>query len=137
LSATAIRHSTPGLEPGLESERGWESLRAPELFNFDQPGKTLVGKLIGIASVELSGKPVTQYLIRVKDQTFKVLATFDLAQKITRAHLGYLLRIKYRGEDSTIKKKGNSMKIFDVQVKPDPDKNFADGSPIADEDIPF
>jgi hypothetical protein len=66
----------------------------------------------------------------------KLLGTYDLVAKLTRRHVGCAVRIKYRGEDPTVSKNGNAMKIFDVQIKGTPSSS-GDGSPITDEDIPF
>ncbi len=132
---------TTKLEPPMEKEAGWESLQIPEMMQWNKPGQHIAGKLISIARIEVRGKTVLQYLLStgVKDPArIKFLATYDLAQKLTSAHVGMLVRVKYLGEDESVKKGDNFMKVFDVHVKPDPNAPPArDGGPITDEDIPF
>lgn len=130
------------LEKPMEKEQGWEPLQVPEMHQWDKPGSTVSGKLVSITRIEVKGKPVVQYILAtgVKDPArIKFLATYDLAQKLTTAHKGMLVRIKYLGEDETVKSKGNAMKVFDVHVKPDPNAvpEGRDTGPITDEDIPW
>jgi hypothetical protein len=128
------------LEP-MQQEQGWKPLTTPEMQQWDKPGIQIAGKLLSIVSITIKGnaKPVLQYLLATgKDARLKFLATYDLAQKLTREHIGMLVRIKYLGEDETVKKGVNFMKVFDVHVRPDPDAAaHPDGRPISDEDIPF
>lgn len=127
------------LAPEIEKEQGWQQLNAPELHTWEKIGETIFGRLVGLDQIEVKGKKVMQYTLAIdKDHRLKLLATYDLSQKLTRAHMGMLVRIRYRGEDGTVKKGDNAMKVFDVHVKPDqntpPER---DGGPITDEDIPF
>jgi len=125
----------------MTQETGWEPLQVPEMIQWTKPGQVITGKLISVARIEVRAKSVLQYLLAtgVKDPArIKFLATYDLAQKLTSAHVGMLVRVKYLGEDETVKKGDNFMKVFDVHVKADPNAPPArDGGPITDEDIPF
>lgn len=132
----------PSLEPPLAREDGWTTIEAPELVSFEKLGDTISGVLLSITHVEVSGKRVIQYTLGRDSKRLKLLATYDLAQKIGRSMIGQGIRIKYRGEDPSISKNGNAMKVFDVQTKAQAgaaasSSQFADGSPITDEDIPF
>jgi hypothetical protein len=127
------------LEPEIEKAEGWSTLKAPELFSFERPGQEIVGTLTDISVVEVQHKKVLQYILMFGDQKIKLLGTYDLVQKLTRAHLGRMVRIKYRGTDPTITKNGNAMKVFHVIIK-DAEPNappMRESSPITDEDIPF
>jgi hypothetical protein len=106
----------------MDAEQGWQTLSTPTMHQWDKPGTVLSGKLLAVDQIQVKGKPVHQYVLDtgVKGERIKFLATYDLAQKLTLAHRGMLVRIKYLGEDPTVKKGDNSMKVFDVQVKPDP-----------------
>src|SRR5271154_5683592 len=127
------------LEKPMDTEAGWSAINAPELHKWDKPGEMIFGKLLSFDRILIDNKPVIQLMLRIgKDRRLKTLAPYDLTQKITRAHIGMLLRIKYLGEDEKVKKNGNAMKVFDVQVKADPDAGSdRDSGPITDEDIPF
>lgn len=125
------------LQPPMEKDQGWKVLTAPELQKWDKIGTTISGKLLSIDKIEINGKMVPQYLIAPTGESrLKFLGPYDLMQKLTRAHVGMLTRIKYLGEDETVKKNGNAMKVFDVHVRVDPDEQ-RHGGPITDEDIPF
>lgn len=121
----------------LEPEQGWETLKSPEIVKFEKLGDTISGVLLAVTTVQVKGKGVVEYMLGRGSDRLKLLGTYDLVQKLNRTHVGYPVRIKYRGEDPSISRNGNAMKIFDVQVKKQRDASFADGSPITDEDIPF
>lgn len=140
------------LKPPLEEEKGWTVQNAPALQKWERPGETVFGKLLGISMVTLDGKRVPQYLLASNSShTIKMLGTYDLTQKLTRRHIGMLVRIKYRGQDESIKGGPNNtpMKVFDVHTRPDPDAPTPapdttpsgppdrDTGPITDDDIPF
>jgi len=128
------------LKAPMEKEQGWEPQQVPEMQQWDKPGSMITGKLISATRVEVKGKMVLQYIIATGIKSparIKFLATYDLAQKLTSAHLGMFVRVKYLGEDETVKKGDNFMKVFDVHVKPDPNAPPRDSGPITDEDIPF
>ena len=127
------------LEKPMDKEQGWETINAPDLHTWTKPGETIFGKLLSVAPIDLKGKRVVQYIL-APDAThrIKMLATYDLSQKLTAAHRGMQVRIKYLGEDETVKRGDNAMKVFDVQVRKDPDAvPGRDTGPITDEDIPF
>ena len=128
------------MEKPLEQEQGWKTLTVPEMIQWDKPGTLITGKLLSVAKIDVRGKGVLQYILAtgIKDQKLKCLATYDLAQKLGNEHRGMLVRIKYLGEDESVKRNGNAMKVFDVHVKLDPDApQHLAGGPITDEDIPF
>jgi hypothetical protein len=131
------------LEKMMDVENGWTQLTVPELHTWTV-GEVVSGKLLSVERVSVKGKSVVQYVLHSgiisagKDSRFKFLGTYDLTQKLTPAHRGMLVRIKYLGEDATVKKGENAMKVFDVHVKPDPrDPPTRDAGPITDDDIPF
>jgi hypothetical protein len=123
------------LDKPLPPESGWTEAKAPELHKWDKPGETLAGILLRIEDTKIDGKPVPQYVLQLGDRIFKCLATYDLRQKLTSAHRGCQVRIKYLGEDATITGGPNNqpMKIFSVQYK----GQVLERPTITDEDIPF
>lgn len=128
-----------GLLPPMTKESGWDQLNAPQLHQWDKPGETIAGKLMSIEPVEIRGKRVPQYTLATdSSHRIRLLGTYDLVQKLNRTHIGMLVRIKYLGEDESVKKGDNAMRIFDVHVKKDSSAaTHNDGTPITDEDIPF
>ena len=78
-----------------------------------------------------------QFLLTLGEKKFKFLGTFDICQKLTRAHIGCQVRVKYLGEDENIKGGPNNqpMKVFSVLIKGTPTP--PNSGPITDEDIPF
>lgn len=134
------------LEKPLELEKGWNEQNAPALQKWERPGESVFGKLLSIQIITLDGKRVPQYLLAPdSSHTIKMLGTYDLTQKLTRRHIGMLVRIKYLGQDENIKGGPNNtpMKVFSVHTKADPDapagtaSQQRDSGPITDEDIPF
>jgi len=130
---------TRPLEKPLPKDEGWADVNAPELHKWDKPGEMLAGILVSASHVEIEGKKVLQYVLQLGEKSFKCLATYDLRQKLTAAHRGLAVRIKYLGEDQNIRGGPNNqaMKIFSVQVKGTPKSPERDSGPITDDDIPF
>ena len=124
-------------------EQGFTRRDAPELFKFEKRGDRVEGTLVNVSQVEIVSddnrkQRVTQYLIARRDQPpVKILATWDLLQKLTEADRGLLVRITFLGEDHKIKRGDNYMKIFDVQTKETETPTNAHGVTPTDEDVPF
>ena len=122
-----------------EAESGWTELHAPDLIKWDQQGESIAGVLTSITSIDVKGKRVPKYLLTLGEKQFKFLGTFDICQKLTRAHIGCQVRIKYLGEDENIKGGPNNqpMKVFSIQIKGTPTPANLHGVNVTDEDIPF
>jgi hypothetical protein len=128
----------PTLAPPPPEESGWTTVNAPDLIKFERPGQSIEGRLEMISTVELKGKKVVQFTIaHPGGRKSKLLGTYDLVQKLSREHVGMMVRIMLRGEDQEIKRGDNAMKVFDVQVKGTPAAPDRESAPITDEDIPF
>jgi hypothetical protein len=133
----------PLLDP-LPEQDGWSTQHAPELYKFENRGDDLHGQLVAVDRVEIkdakSGakKMVTQFVARIASgQLVKFLGSYDLMQKLSEAHVGKLIRVKYLGDDPSISRNGNAMKIFSVQTKDAPKVTNAHGLEVTDQDIPF
>jgi hypothetical protein len=126
------------LNKAPEVEKGWTQSLAPELWTWDKDHTILTGRLLSIAPINLKDKTVVQMLFQI-DTTHQVkcLQTYDLMQKVNRSHIGSMMRITYLGEDETVKRGDNAMKVFDVQFKRPEGMPARDSGPITDEDIPF
>lgn len=124
------------LEKPLPAETGWKEIPSPELVKWEKPGETICGILIAVGLVEIEGKKVVQYTLSLGEKTLKCLATYDLRQKITTAHRGCQIRIKYLGEDENIRggPTNSPMKVFSVQFKGTANIH---GVQVTDEDVPF
>ena len=121
----------------LAPETGWQTLSAPEIFKFEKVGDTVAGKLISLNIVRVKEKSVPEYMLELGPKKMKLLGTYDLVQKLTRAHIGCAVRIKYLGENKEVSRNGNAMRVFDVQIKGAPAVSAENVAPISDEDIPF
>jgi len=123
----------------MENESGWSEVHAPDLIKWEKPGEQIAGVLTSILPIEVKGKKVPQFLLTLGEKQFKFLGTFDICQKLTRAHIGCQIRIKYLGEDENIRGGPNNqpMKVFDIRIKGTPTPPNAHGVNITDEDIPF
>lgn len=121
-----------------EVEKGWTPSNAPDLWKWEKPGQILTGLLLSITPAVIENKPVRQMLFQISaEHQVKCLQTYDLMQKIGRQHVGSEMRITYLGEDETVKRGDNAMKVFDVQYKRPEGAPPRDTGPITDEDIPF
>ena len=115
---------------------GFVEKKAPEQYQFTEPGQKIEGVLVGVSRPTVKGKPVTQYLIQKYNGTGRVtlLATADLAQKIERDDLGHPIYIEFTGYRDDVEKQGNKMRTFKVMV--DHDEGTA-ADHITDDDVPF
>lgn len=133
----------PLLDPLPESD-GWQTSHAPELYKFENRGDDLHGQLVAVDRVEIKDartsakKMVTQFVARIASgQLVKFLGSYDLMQKLSEVHIGKMIRVKYLGDDPSVSRNGNAMKIFSVQTKDAPKVTNAHGVDINDSDIPF
>lgn len=118
-----------------------EEVLAPQLVRFEA-GDVVEGILLARERVTIQGKPVIQYMLeKTNGVVVKFFGTADLLQKLKPAHVGYFLSIACRGEDKTVKRGENCMKVFDVFASKKPMRADAiaasDGAEITDADIPF
>jgi len=129
--------TTASLEKPMSPEEGWKTIEAPELYSFEKAGEQIAGILTEVSHVEVGEprKKVVQYVLAADQKVIKILGTYDLVQKLTRAHIGCMVRIKLLGTDPSIARNGNAMKVFHIMIKGTPTHQAS--SPITDEDIPF
>lgn len=119
-------------------ELGWTTLEAPELMQWSKPGLGLAGVLTNVTHTTIREKSVPEYTLTLGTQRFRFLGTYDIVQKLTAAHVGCKVRIKYLGDDDTVRGGPDKtpMKRFDIQIAGTP-SNGSHGGPITDEDIPY
>lgn len=125
---------------------GFEERTAPELLKWsaENKGKQIQGVFRSLEEVEVTDpatkekKKVWQYTLESESGSgsVKFIATYDLLQKLTRKDIGKVVRITYTGDDESVAKNGNPMKVFSVFVKANSGKN-AHGLEVSDADIPF
>lgn len=115
--------------------RQMDEVSAPVLFQFQAPKESIAGVLVSIDEVNVKGKPVTQYVLRLDDgKRVQLLATWDLSRKIQREHLGRYIEIVYLGENREVKKGDNYLREFRVSVEK---RNAQNNHDITDADVPF
>ncbi len=132
-----------------QKKREMVERKSPELVQFDSPGVFVSGVLrdVGIVDVRerdkqgnLTGKisKVAQITFFNEDEQrpYKILGTYDLNAKISRADVGKYCEVTYLGDDKDVGRNGNQMKKFKVEFEAD-GKKFSDGSTITDDDLPF
>jgi hypothetical protein len=114
--------------------RELEEVLAPAMHTFNVPGDSIAGVLLSIDKVTVRGKTVTQYLLRPdgSEKRVKLLATYDLAQKLRPEQIGRFVELTFIGENKEVRKGNNCLREFRVLVAK------AQNNPeINDEDIPF
>ncbi len=116
-------------------------IKAPMQIRFENPGDSVEGILIAITAHNVRGKKTVQYMVEQKNgDRVTFLATWDLAQKLTRKMIGYPIFVEYVGLHDSIEKGGNRAKMFKVMVdwEAKPVASHLDaGVEISDEDVPF
>lgn len=123
---------------------GFVEIKPPELVKFDRDhlGLQLEGRFKSLATVDVKDKETgaikktPQYIIGTDKGDVKFFGTFDLSQKLTREHIGKIVRVTYVGDDPNVSKNGNPMKVFSVFVKANSAPS-SDSLEITDADIPF
>jgi len=113
-----------------------EEIVSPAMHTFSSPGDSIAGVLFSIDKVVVRGKTVTQYLLRLdgSDRRVKLLATYDLAQKLRSEHVGRFVELTFVGENKEVRKGDNCLREFRVRVE----RPRAQNNPeITDEDLPF
>lgn len=126
------------LQKPLPADEGWKELHGPELIKWDKPGEQIAGVLTRIESIPINGKRVPEYTLQFGDTRLKFLGTFDIVQQLGPEYRGCAVRIKYLGEDESVRGGPNNspMKRFSIQVKGTPTQNVH-GVDVTDEDVPF
>lgn len=101
------------------SRDGFTERTAAVLFKFEKKNIPVTGKLISAGFVTVNGKQVMQYVLESEsgESRIKMLATYDLAEKLSPRDVGSLVRITWTGEDETAGRDGNAMRLFKVEVK--------------------
>lgn len=126
-----------------------ETREEPRFINF-ATGDTLEGELLSVEEVTIKEKRAVRYTLKEPDRDIWVcfLGTHMLNSKLRLSDVGHYIQITCEGEDTTVKKGENCMKVFDVKVsrekvhaglfKPTALKSESgDGTGITDEDLPF
>lgn len=128
-----------------------ERREAPKLFRFERKGDVLEGVMCGRERITVQGKPVMRYTFWIGEKEFvTVLGTADIITKLRKDDVGHLVRIEYYGDDASVTKNGNAMRVFNVDVSTHPveqmlkpandgahGESVSDGTGITDDDLPF
>lgn len=132
------------MDNALAVHEEMETRELPKKMKF-QEGDFVEGILIGILPLTVNGKECTLYTVMQNDDSLiEFLGTWQLDKKLRITDRGHRISIKCTGEDSTVQKGENKMKLFEVKVSKDAVKGAPiipmkrDGDPgITDADIPF
>lgn len=124
--------------------------KEPEFIQFAE-GEYVEGVLVRIDKVEVGDpkkpdapkKPTARFTLKDAEtgalQAF--LGTYDIVTKLSRADIGYMVRVRYEGPDKSVQRNGNPLKRFKVEVSNipvgDAKPDVVAGTEITDEDIPF
>jgi len=126
-----------------------ETREEPRFINF-ATGDTLEGELLSVEEIAVKEKRAVRYTLKEPDRDIWVcfLGTHMLNSKLRLSDVGHYVQITCEGEDTTVKRGENCMKVFDVKVsrekvhaglfKPtEPKPESSDPASISDADIPF
>ena len=126
----------------IQSEE-METREIPKKIKFAE-GDFVEGILIGIQALTVNGRGCTLYtVIQNDDSCVEFLGTNQLDRKLRVTDKGRRISVRCTGEDPTVQKGDNRMKLFEVRVS----KSIVKGAPvmaahdadpgITDADIPF
>ncbi len=123
--------------------------KEPVLVKFAK-GEVVEGELIAIERIAVGEekKPATRYVLRDLDtnELIAFIGVHQINQKLRPNDRGHFVSVRYEGEDKTVSRNGNAMKIFNVRVSTQkvnqlmPGKGSVDplaATEITDDDIPF
>jgi hypothetical protein len=112
----------------------------PRFVNF-LTGDVVEGVLCTAERVSIKEKPCIRYTVKQDDGFYvQLIGTHQLSTKLRTEDRGHYVSIRCEGEDVTVKKGDNCMKVFKVLISEKPAVNgvaFTDGTEITDNDIPF
>jgi hypothetical protein len=126
-----------------------EERKEPELIKFAD-GEVVEGELIAIERILVGEerKPAVRYVLRDIDTNGLVafIGVHQINQKLRPEDRGHFVSVRYEGEDKTVSRNGNAMKLFKVRVSKQKVSILAPGkasidplaeTEITDDYIPF
>jgi hypothetical protein len=124
-------------------QRDYTEVKEPRMIEFNRVGMDVEGVLLAIQKVKVKDKPTTQYLCKDDEgELFTFLATYDIARKVRKEHIGHAVMVKYEGEDNTVevgegKNKLRRFKVYIAKQREVAKQDVEDSLTITDDDIPF
>jgi hypothetical protein len=129
----------------------WESRPDPKKFEFGD-GAELTGVLLDVERRQIRdqktgvAKAAVRYTVREMatleplvfnpDPVF-FYGTYQIDSKLRPSDVGHFVSILCKGEDKSVGRNGNAMKVFEVLVSKETGPGFAhDGTAITDDDLP-
>ena len=113
--------------------------REPEFVQFTK-GEVVAGELIAMDRV-MVGEPkkaATRYTVKLDNgQLAAFIGTYQIDTKLRTDDLHHRISVEYVGEDVTVKRGGNFMRVFTVLVSEQPVSRPVVDLGITDADIPF
>ena len=133
-----------------------QEIKEPTFVQFDRPGASVQGLLIGIDRPEVNGKKVPRFIVAegslengnfvATGERLSCLGTYQINNSIQGGHIDRYVSIVYEGEDRERMKNGNALRRFKIFVSNRPPNQAAGNKQtpsvasdlgITDEDIPF
>jgi|GEM_PF-2525299 len=126
-----------------------EERKEPELVKFAE-GEVIEGELIRVDSILVGEEKNRVALYTVRDLDTGKLCCFrglyQIDRKLRLQDRGHFIQVRYEGEDKTVIRNGNAMKMFHVRVSKQKVSEMTSGkgsvdplagTEITDDDIPF
>jgi hypothetical protein len=106
----------------------------PTFIQF-KPGDLLEGVLVNIQKQDVNGKSTLKFTVERGDERFAFLGTRQLNEGLRPTDLGHAVQIRYIGENTSVVRNGNAMRVFEIAVSRE--KIQVGDLLITDDDIGF
>lgn len=93
--------------------------RSEPYFVIFKAGDVVEGILTEIERIQVKSKPALRYTLDDNGQRYQFLGTYQINEKLQIGDIGKRVRIRYEGEDTSVERAGNRMRVFRVFVSPD------------------
>jgi hypothetical protein len=90
--------------------------RSEPHFVIFNPGDVVEGTLVEIERIQVKGKPGLRYTLDDHGQLYRFLGTYQINEKLQMGDIGKWVRVRYEGENRSVERAGNRMRIFRVFV---------------------
>ncbi len=154
MTAAAANYGTAGLAPRTTrtAQRATPAVdmverKEPDFVKFTE-GEVIEGVLVNVERIQVGNPPksaVRYTLADVEDGSLICfLGSYQIDTKLRPSDKGHYITVRYEGEDTSVKRNGNSMKRFKVFVSAAPyisatatGNQLEDGTFITNDDIGF
>ena len=92
--------------------------KEPQFVQFNM-GDVVEGILLKIERLRVQSKPALRYTVDDDGQLYSFLGTYQINEKLQVSDIGKRVQIRYDGEDTSVIRAGNRMRIFRIFVSSD------------------